>query len=108
MIPAGQLSACFLAVVEWALAAGAQQIERLPGCWEGAIDAEWSVALNGHAAPMPDSRGNLVPVWSARVYRDGEPAACLALREGVALPGVEDALITACEAAKLRLMVLDA
>jgi hypothetical protein len=62
------LSEVFATVCELAEKLGVRNINALPGCWEHRIDAQWTFALNGHDAPVKDSRGCEVPAFTIAVY----------------------------------------
>jgi hypothetical protein len=49
-----ELSLLFVAVVDWAVAQGAERIDTLPGLWTGETDA-WLVKLNGHMHEIEDT-----------------------------------------------------
>lgn len=41
------ISELYVALVDWAIANGAEKIDRLPGLWTGET-SQWNVAINGH------------------------------------------------------------
>ena len=48
-----QISLLFATISEWAVAQGADKINRLPGPWTGETD-EWTVKINGHPNEIDD------------------------------------------------------
>lgn len=65
------MSELFGEIVEWALAQGATQINKLPGCWEAVLDVDakrrFRVAVNAHGHEVPTSKGEPVPPFHALV-----------------------------------------
>lgn len=61
-----RLSEAMVAVVNYALARGVENMAALKGCWEERIDEDWWIALNGHREPVRCSRG--AEVWPFTCY----------------------------------------
>jgi hypothetical protein len=97
------VSAVFAGIVELAIAKGAQSIRDLPGCWEMQIDAEWWVAVNGHAETTPCSHGAEVAPYTAYLEYNGWPAGIVNPKGGIVAAGEaanEGTLLRALEAAR--------
>jgi hypothetical protein len=111
-----EIKEAFMAVVELAEALGVERIDRLPGCWEHKVDAQWFIAVNGHTTPkairgfaggaaaMP---GEVLFIDPLHVYLEfnGFPAGIIGMRSGLLAAGSaanEDTLIAALRAATAR------
>lgn len=97
------LSVAFCEIVEWSQALGAERINQLAGCWEGAVDEQWWIAINGHNEDTECSRGAKVPPFSAYVEFNRWPAGFLNPYSGTLAAGElanEDTLIAALQAAR--------
>jgi len=68
------IAAPYARVAELAEAFGAEGINRLPGCWEHAIDDAWWVAVNGHGTERTCSRGVTVPPYAVAIMYGCAPA----------------------------------
>ena len=71
----GVLTDIYCTVAELALAMGARDIGRMPGCWEVDLDEGWYLAVNGHpfevgAGPV-DGEWGQVPARMAAVWCEG-------------------------------------
>lgn len=82
-----RFSEAFAAVVDLALALGADPLHRHPGCWECRVDGSWHVAVNGHPDPRRSAAGDEVRPFSAVVTFGGWPAAVLSPAGGVFVAG---------------------
>ena len=88
----------FALIAELAEALGVTAIGKLAGCWERDLDAHWFIAVNGHSAPTPCSKGADVPPFTCYVEWNGWPAALVTPAGGEIVAGSaanEDALIEA-------------
>lgn len=98
-----KIAAAFAEVAELALALGAREINKLPGCWEHAIDERWRVAVNAHPEERETERGAKVPPLSMYVEFNGWPAGVFTAGGGWVAAGSvanEAAFIEAVRAAR--------
>jgi hypothetical protein len=97
------LCVAFMAIVDLALASGADPLNKHTACWEHQIDDRWWVAVNGHAEPKLSSHSNIpVNPFEAYVEYNGWPAFVLNPYGGHGAAGSlanEDTLIAALKAA---------
>jgi hypothetical protein len=94
------ISEAFAAIVEWSTSLGAKRINQLDGCWEGQVDDQWWIAINGHDEKTKCSKGATVPAFNAYVEFNGWPAGFVNPRGGVLCAGAaanEDTLIAALQ-----------
>jgi hypothetical protein len=95
------MSEVFFEIVQLGMAAGAERINELPGCWEYQVSDGWWIAVNGHREPKTCSKGAEVPPFHAYVEWCGFPAGIVGPRGGVIAAGEaanEDTLIGALRA----------
>lgn len=95
-----EISDAYLALIELAVAAGARDAAKLPGCFEHPIDDTWWMAANAGPHPRLASNGMEVPGMAVYVERGGWPAGIIEMLGGVIIAGTEDELIAACRAAE--------
>lgn len=68
----------FLDVIEYAQRRGVTTLKGIPGCWESQVDAQWWLAINGHAeATRTTKGGEPIPPFSCYVEFNGWPAGLL-------------------------------
>jgi hypothetical protein len=92
----GGVGEAFALIVELCMALGHENISTLPGLLRVDIDANWSVAVNGHKAIV-----DLVPGYHVAISYNGFPAGLLNPSDGMIVAGEaanEDALIAALRA----------
>lgn len=101
----------FYKLAELAGALGIKSINDLPGCWEHAIDNQWTVAMNGHSGPVICSHGASLPGYHCYIERLGTPMGLIQPYGGVLIDmenardgTTENALISAIDAALSRLL----
>jgi hypothetical protein len=92
------LCEAMLLVGELAAALGVANINRLPGCWEHAIDAHWTIAVNGHQQPIKTSTGVEVAPFNVWVEFNGWPAGYFDASGGTLAAGEAANEVTFCEA----------
>lgn len=103
MTDTDKICAAFAAITDLAIATGARDIDRLPGCWEWAF-VGWTIAVNGHREATKASNGFDVPPFHAYVERRGLPCLLVNPRGGSLLgaSSAEDDFIAAVEAETAR------
>jgi hypothetical protein len=81
------LTHAMVEIVDLAARLGVAQINKLPGCWELQVDAQWWIALNGHSEPTKCSKGAAVPPFHAYVEFNGWPAGVIGCHAGTIAAG---------------------
>lgn len=97
-----QLSEAFVRAAHLAIALGARNINRLPGCWEYRLDDDWRIAINGHGADSLAFGQVNVPPYALYAECQNTPMAFIYPHGGTVIGNAEDALIDALKRAMER------
>jgi hypothetical protein len=90
-------------IVDLAEALGVTKINKMPGCWELAVDDLWWFAVNGHTEPTECSHGASVPPMSAYLEYNGWPAGICDAGGGIVAAGAAANESTLVDALKRRI-----